>query len=102
MDLVQTLIDKWRETRSQRDLARVLGVTDQRLSEWKRGKVPMPEHQFAKLAELVEGEDAARSLLWDFVRKKRRDLADAMNEMSDRFKAALLHANPRGALFSAG
>lgn len=102
MSLVEALIDKWRATRSQRDLARELGVTENRLSAWKHGKLPMPEHQFAKLAELVEGEDAARSLLWDFVRKKRRDLADAVHEMSDRFKAALLHANPRGALLSAG
>lgn len=102
MNIVETLIDKWRATRSQRDLARRMGVTEHRLSAWKHGKLPMPEHQFAKLAELVEGEDVARSLLWDFVRQKRRHLADAVHEMSERFKRALLHANPRGDLLSVG
>lgn len=102
MNSVQTLIDKWRKTRSQRELAKLLGVSEQRLSNWKTGIEAMPDHHFAHLAELVEGEDAARSLLWDFVRQKRRDLIGAVHEMSDRFKAALLHANPRGVLFSAG
>lgn len=100
MDSVQTLIDKWRETRSQRALAAALGVTEQRLSAWKAGTIPMPEHHFQKLAELVEGEDRARYLLWDFVRDKRRKIAGAVHEMSERFKSVLLHANLRGALFS--
>lgn len=75
MDLVETLIARWREKRSQRELAKELGVTEQRLSAWKHGTVPMPEHQFARLAELVEGEEKARSLLWDFVQLKAASAA---------------------------
>ncbi len=101
-NLVKPLIDKWRESRSQRQLAQALHVTEQRLSNWKNGIEPMPNHHFAHLAELVEGEENAKSLLWDYVREKRRDLVTAAHEMSERFKQALLRANPRGGLFSAG
>ncbi len=74
MNVEKTLIDKWRETRSQRELARLLGVSEQRLSNWKTGVEAMPDHHFAHLAELVEGEEKARSLLWDFVQQKRREM----------------------------
>jgi len=54
-----------------------MGVTPQRITNWKSGSTPMPEHQFAKLAELVEGEEKARSLLWDFVQQKHRQMKAA-------------------------
>lgn len=86
MYLVKTLIDKWAETHSKSELARMLGTTPMRLYDWETGRRPMPEAQFAKMAEIIEGPKKAPHLLWNFVKEKTRDTAES-------FKTLALHVS---------
>lgn len=92
MNPVKTLIDKSGKSCSQ--IAREMGVSIQRMHDWKSGIRPMPEDQFAKLAELVEGENKAKKLLWDFVKAKSAE------KFSRSFNWLLSLAKPHGALIS--
>lgn len=91
MDAVKTLIDKWTETRTQRLLARLLRVSDQRVSDWKTGKRPMPDAVFATVAELVEGEEVAKELTWQYVRRN----VSVMEKISEGFRTLLSLAKRR-------
>jgi len=86
MYLVKDLIDKWAKTHSKSELARLMGTTPMRLYDWETGRRPMPESQFARMAEIIEGPRKAPHLLWNFVKAKTRETAEA-------FKQLALHAN---------
>lgn len=49
------------------ELARVLGVSRQAVSEWHSGKKHMPTATYARLAQIVEGQKAAKDMLWAYV-----------------------------------
>lgn len=88
MESVKTLIDKWSETRSQKLLANILRVSTQRISEWKYGKRPMPASTFAKLAEMVAGEAAAKELTWAYVHRN----VGLLERLTEGFRSLLAHA----------
>lgn len=68
--LVQTLIDKITPRYGTRSgLARKMGVTPQRMSDWYHGKLPMTAERIDQLAELGGMNDADRArVVWRTVR----------------------------------
>jgi hypothetical protein len=89
MNLGKLLIDDWNKTRKQKALADCIGVSEQKLSRWKTGTVPIPIDQFFCLAKCVVGEELGQVLLWQFVaervERRRNPQSELKLETLDEF-----------------
>lgn len=84
------------KARTGRALSKVLGKTEQQVSDWKNGREAIPPEAIAAMAVYV-GEDPIQALAEERGGAWKR-VAEAMKErISAGFESLLLYAKPRQA-----